>query len=312
MPHILNTGRSMQMTKRITILLLTLLMIAAVSTAQAFVIKVDDDDLSVTEGLDENIINILLLGSDSRTDNAENGRSDAIIVASIHKETGSIKLTSLYRDMWVTISGANFEDKLNTAYRYGGPNLAMKMVNEILELNITQYVVINFSGLTKIIDHAGGITLELTSMECGAINRTVESEKRPGETVTPLPVKDGEYTLNGTQALALSRQRYIDSGFARDGRHRRILIALANKVRTLSLLDQIDFVTTALQYVSTNLTLADMLDLGLIALRSGLEGIEQLELPSAGNYHYGTGGGPSRVIFDREQVRDEAHAFIYE
>ncbi|MDO5378721.1 MAG: LCP family protein [Clostridia bacterium] len=300
------------MTKRIMALLLTLLMIAAANTALALVIEVADDDLSVTEGLDENVTNILLLGSDSRTENAENGRSDAIIVASIHRETGAIKLTSLYRDMWVTISGASFEDKLNTAYRYGGPNLAMKMVNEILELNITQYVVINFSGLSDMIDHAGGVTLELTSVECGAINRTVESEKKPGETAARLSVQDGEHTLSGTQALAFARLRNIDSGFARDGRHRRLLIALADKIRTLSLLEQIDFVTTGLQYVTTNLSLADTLELSFIALRSGLQDIRQLELPSQGNYRYGSGDGPSRVIFDQTQVRDEAHAFIYD
>lgn len=294
------------MCKRLAVLLVGLLLLATASPALALPFEVADDDLSVTEGLDEDVVNLLLLGSDSRTENAENGRSDTIIVASLHKPTGQIKLTSLYRDMWVTISGASFEDKLNTAYRYGGPNLAMKMVNEILELNITRYVVINFSGFSDIIDHAGGVTLELSSLECGAINRGVDPIDAPR-----LPVKDGKYTLNGAQALVFARLRNIDSGFARDGRHRRVLISLFDQVRSLSLLEQIDFVTTSMAYVTTNLTLADMLDLGFTVLRSGLSDIQQLELPSKGHYRYGTGGGPSRVLFDQQQVRDEAHAFIY-
>jgi len=254
--------------------------------------------------------NILLVGADTRQDMLEEGRADAIMVASIHRESGAIRLISLARDMWIQIPGSSAHNKINAAYRFGGPDMMMQAVNEALGLDITKYAAINFYGFCDVIDALGGIEVEMTGTEAAHVNRTVSQEYgeiRGGR----LEGGDGVKTLSGAQALSFARIRKLDNDFGRGQRQRKVILGVLEKVGSLSLTEQIAFIRNCLECVSTNVGLGDILSLGMAIMRGGMADIQQLGLPSAGNYHYDSEDGTSKVIFKAEETRNEALAFIY-
>ena len=133
---------------------------------------VDVGSLELNENLPDNVVNILLIGIDSRSESLEesNQHGDVQIIVSINKDTGEIKLTSILRDLYVTIPGYKSKNRINVAYSRGGGELAMRTINHNFEMNIEHYVVINFFGLASIIDSLGGLDIELTKQEASAIN----------------------------------------------------------------------------------------------------------------------------------------------
>ena len=154
----------------------------------------DESKLSVTAGLSQNgkITNIALFGLDSRNHDYE-GRSDAIMVASVNGKTGKIKLVSIARDTYVNVPGYG-ETKINHAYAYGGAELAIQTINENFNLDITDYAAVNFDSLADVIDAMGGIDLEVTEEERYQINAyLLEGE----------PLREsGMVHLNGPQAVS--------------------------------------------------------------------------------------------------------------
>ena len=259
-------------------------------------IEVDPEDLAITEGLSSEWRNILLLGTD--TDSGLNyGRTDAMLILSIHTKTGAVKITSLARDMWVDIPDLKLSNRINTANWFGGPYLAMKTVNTVLELNIRNYLSINFSGLEKVIDIVGGVSLELTKEEAG---------------VTGARIRNGKALLNGEQALAYARIRKLDSNFGRNERQRKLLEALFRKVMDSS--DAVDLLrvfSEILPYMATNLKLSDILILAATASKNKDLALETLSLPQTGDYHYDSADGKSKVIFEQEATATALHRFVY-
>jgi LCP family protein required for cell wall assembly len=134
--------------------------------------SVDPAKLDLNENLPGNVVNILLVGIDGRTADMDSKNStqhgDVQIIVSINKDEGTIKLTSVLRDLYVPIPGYKSKNRINVAYSRGGGQLAMRTMNNLLELNIQHYVVINFYGLASIIDELGGIDIELTKQEAAA------------------------------------------------------------------------------------------------------------------------------------------------
>ena len=265
-----------------------------------FRVFVSADDLSVTEGLDDRRVNILLMGVDSAAQSPNRGRSDAMIICSVDKVTGNIRLASLARDLWVPIPGAG-TNRINTANAFGGPYLAIKCVNENLKLNITRYCSVNFRGFAAIVDALGGVDLEITAGEAGQINQADAGEY----------VRAGLVHLNGEQALAYCRIRKIDNNFGRNQRQRTFLQALADKV--LSGYDTgelLDIAGMLMEYMSTNLSMQDVVSL-LIPAASGTPALETYSAPEQGQYRYETIRDASVVTADLNTVADGLHAFLY-
>ena len=132
---------------------------------------IKEDDTENTVLLDDNITNILLIGSDGRTLN-ERGRSDAMMIATIDEKHKKIKLTSLARDTYVKIPGKGYE-KLNHAYSYGGATLLMETIENNFGVGITSYVNVNFASFIDIIDALGGITINVKSSELSELNKYI-------------------------------------------------------------------------------------------------------------------------------------------
>lgn len=305
------------MKKLISWILVMVLMLGAVSacaqeqsTVSSQTLENDQYNLSCTEGLPSQWRNILLIGADSRQKTIESGRADAIIVCSIHRQTGQIKLTSLLRDLWVEMDDGHYRDRINTAFRYGGPELMMKTVNETLKLNITEYVAINFYGFCDVVDSIGGVEIELGPNEAAYINKGYSADF--GDvTGKKIPADAKSAVLTGEQALGYARIRKIDSDMKRTERHRKLITAILNKVLTLGFEAQCQFVDQCLSCVATNISRAQILLIGMQILAHGMDDMEQIALPSAGNYYYVNHDGRSTYEFKKDVIVEEAHAFIY-
>ena len=213
-------------------------------------ISLDESDLSVSSQVEESLAgyrNIAIFGIDSREDTYDKGnRSDCIIIASINNATKEVKLISVYRDTYVQIEGHGL-DKITHAYSYGSAPLAIKTLNTNLDLNITEFVTVNFDAVKEIIDDVGGISMNITSEEVSHI---------PGITTA------GTYNLTGEQALAYARIRYATGGdYKRTERMRDVLTAVANKIKTFNISQLNTFVDKVLPKVYTNITASDIFSL---------------------------------------------------
>jgi len=170
---------------------------------------------------DSMVLNVLLIGSDSMSV-GDGGRSDSMILLSLDARHKKIKLTSLMRDIWVTIPGHG-QDRLNASYAFGGPQLTMETIAKNFGILVDRYAVVDFEGFLKIIDILGGVDLELTADECAYINKYSQDK----HTLRGSGVKH----LTGLQALHYSRDRNsIGSDYDRTSRQRNLLKALVGQM----------------------------------------------------------------------------------
>ena len=300
--------------------------------------EVDLSNLEPNEALPDNVFNILLLGIDSRDKDAQSmeGRSDAVIICSINKDTGSVTLSSIARDPAVEVPGYKSRKRINTAYKFGctkggstaaGAELAMKTVNRNFQMNIEHYVVVNIHGLAEIIQALGGVDMEMTRAEASAINYEL-FEKEPmdsNEGRTRLKLEDGVQHLDGMQAVTYGRIRNLkgQNDLNRNERQRHLLEVLLEQV-----MDGMDFtklltlIQTALPYGKTNLTSDELLELGSAVLSGeamkNLQGggmvLNQFSIPMVGEYGYREFGGVSLVYISERRMKttlDAMHEIVY-
>lgn len=265
----------------------------------------------------DDVINIALFGIDGRTKN-ERGRSDATMVASFDKKHKKIKLTSIMRDSYVSIDGHG-EDKLNHAYAFGGPQLAIKTLNQNFGLNIKDCISVNFEDLAHIIDKLDGVKINIKDYEVKYVNDYVKDVSL----VTGLPgtpIKGpGEQTLSGVQAVAYSRIRYAGDGdYERTQRQRTILEGLFNKINALPASKLPGVISDLLPYVETSLTPTDLISLGTQILSSGIKDMEQERFPtdnhSEGKMFKRTPNSTAQwyLTFDKEITKEQIFNYINE
>ena len=233
-------------------------------------------ELSLTDGLPDDRVNILLLGVDFLEDGQQ--RSDAMMIAS--EGYNSVRLVSVLRDTLVEIPGYG-EHKLNSAYSYGGAEMAMRVVNETFKLNITNYIVVDFSTMVDLVDAIGGVDVEIEDKELEQLNKyaydtfkkinAVNPEKY-GHYINSQPyTQGGTLHLNGLFATGYSRIRMIDSDYTRTQRQRRVLAAVLEQVKG-SVMNPLMYARLYQVYrdsVQTNLSLAELISIGEKALVAG-------------------------------------------
>ena len=185
--------------------------------------------------------NVALFGVDSREGAlTKNTRSDTIIVASINEETGECRLMSVYRDTYLNLGNDTY-NKCNAAYAKGGPMQAINMLNMNLDLDITDFVTIGFDGLIDVIDAVGGVEVEVLDSEIVHLNNyqiSMVGKSKDGETFTADAGKDyipvtnaGVQVLNGLQATAYCRIRYVGNDFQRTERQRKVIMGIVEKAK---------------------------------------------------------------------------------
>ena len=221
-------------------------------------------DSGVAESL-QGYRNIALLGIDSRADDYSPGnRSDCIIIASLNEKTNEVKLTSVYRDTYVYVeeNGNKKLDKITHAYAYGGAQNTLKSLNEALDLNITEYVTVNFDAVIAAVDALGGITINIDSSELKYINDYIDATSSSSGVSSSHITRTGSQELDGVQAVAYSRIRYTAGGdYKRTERMRDVISAMLAKAQTLSLGQLNSFANTILPRISTNITSGEILGL---------------------------------------------------
>lgn len=265
-------------------------------------IEIDKSDVGIKDEVEEklsaysdSVINIALFGIDAEDGGV--GRSDSIIIATIDTTHKKLKLISIMRDSYVTIEGHG-DDKINHAYAFGGPQLAIKTLNENFDLNIDDFVAVNFTTLPKIIDMLGGVTIDITSEEVSHI---------PGIDTA------GTYTLTGEQALAYSRIRYASGGdYVRTDRQRTVLSKVFEKVLSINFTQYPSLLSEILPMVQTNLDYSEILNLGNEVLKMGVTTLEQERFPRDG---YCEGKMIDKIYyltFDKENTVQQLHDYIFE
>lgn len=221
----------------------------------------------------EKYTNIALFGIDTRDNNMENSNSDAIIILSLDNENKTAKMISVYRDTFLDVGDGNYL-KGNAAYLLGGPEQAISMLNENLDLNIKNYLTVDFNALSEVVDAIGGITLELTEEEVGYVNGyCVETAEVTGKSYSPIsPEVKGTYTLNGVQAVSYSRIRYTEGDdFKRTERQRDVIELIVEKVRNISPNVMLDIMDKVFPLIKTNFTEKEIISLGVSILPYSLE-----------------------------------------
>lgn len=258
----------------------------------------------------ENVRNIALLGLDTRQDNNV-GRSDAIVILTVDKAHNKLKLTSIARDTYVAIEGHS-KDKLTHAYAYGKSQLAVKTLNQNFNLEISDYVTMNFFGLARVIDYINGVTVNVTEAEKNELNRNIFPEMRSLKMKCPDIALAGEQTLNGAQAVCYARIRHIDSDVQRGNRQKTVLMAMFNKAKGLGALKLPQFAQMFLKECETSLSANDIISLGSWGLISSPE-FEQLSVP---NESIPSSGkiikGVWYYVYDLETAKNNIKDFILE
>lgn len=210
--------------------------------------------------LPEGITNIALFGIDSRSKVTQTngkavvGRSDSIIILTVNTNDNTIKLTSILRDSWVPIDGHD-HNKINAAYAYGGAPLAVKTLNQLFGLNITDYVSVTLHQLWKVIDYMGGIDIHITEAERKALNGLSNSE---GFGVNQLE-KSGYVHLDGGQAMTYSRIRKIDGEDFRALRQQKVLNCLFKKAKEMPATKYPGLLKQMLAHVETSLSFNEII-----------------------------------------------------
>ena len=234
----------------------------------------DKTELGISEETksEAGITNIALFGVDARDYDGGTfaGRSDAIMVMSIDNVHHKVKLTSIMRDVRVYMGdGSPYDsgyDKLNHAYMYGGPEQAIRTINQNFGLDIQDYVTVNFASMAKIVDAFGGVNIDLTEDEISEINKNMYAlaaespESMAGDVSTYAPLSAGDgVLLNGDEAVAYGRIRAIDNDNGRVERQQEVLSALLSKASSISKLEYPSIIQQLAPLCETSLTFDKMI-----------------------------------------------------
>lgn len=184
--------------------------------------------------------NILLLGTDTRDMNdSEGSRTDCIIIVSINEDTGSVYLTSIYRDTLAKLGETSSYSKINSAFTYGGAKMAIQTVNQTLDLDVTKYFLFNFKAVVDMIDEVGGIELNIEDYEIDEMNVCIRGTASAiGEGDFTYITSTGLQKVDGIQAVAYGRMRYgVGDDFKRTERMRIVVTKLLEKVKNHEVLE---------------------------------------------------------------------------
>ena len=254
------------------------------------------EGLSVNQSLPTEWLNVLLLGTDERT-LSDSARTDAMMICSINRNTGEVKLTSIMRDLAVELKDiGKFSGTygINAANYFGGPKLAIRTVNELFDMNIQNYVMVNFFGFQKIAQALGGVDVDVSEREKDLINeRIVEQYKfavlagvdESDLTNQFLETYGPNTHLDGRQALAYARLRKLDGGdYMRVQRQQIVLDKLTQKVKTLNPLQITQLGAEMIGQVKTNMELNDIIQIAITVASNGLPSLKTFRLPVANTY----------------------------
>lgn len=278
--------------RKIFLLIVELIVLAVAVVALIFVIKttnkktgiknfeLNSEDIKVSSEVKQSIetnddlkkyTNIALFGVDVRDKNANSNtlskstRTDTIMICSINNETKEIRLVSVYRDTYLNVGNDSY-NKCNSAYARGGYEQAINMLNMNLDLYITDFVTVGFQGVINAVDAVGGVEIDVHDNEISYLNDYQASiyatEENPHKLIsdyTPV-THSGLQTLNGQQALAYCRIRYIGNDFQRTQRQRAVLEQIMKKAQRMNPAQLNQLTDEVFPLVATSFTSGELLE----------------------------------------------------
>lgn len=262
---------------------------------------------------DHSITNIALFGVDEREGETA-FRSDAIMVLTVDKQNNKLKLSTVMRDSYVPIEDHG-KDKIAHAYFYGGPELAVKTLNQNFDLNIREYATVNFNQMAQIVDAVGGVDIELSEAERKDANRSIWEQSEVAGLPPDYIGSAGLQTLNGTQAVAYARIRHVgNADFQRTSRQREVLRQIFEKVKKMNPVEYPGFAKKLLPCIETSLSIGEIMDLGGIMLRDVT--FEEMRFPDSRDLIGKDGtirvNGTDYLNLDIELTKEHMHQFIFD
>lgn len=228
----------------------------------------DEDKLNInidakTQELLDGYTNIALFGIDNRsTGKYESGNSDCIMIASINNDTKEVKLVSVYRDSFLAVDDDDDLRKLNAAYAKGGPTGAVAALNKNLDLDIKEYVAVDFNAVMEVVDALGGIELDISSKEAETMKIYINEMNEVMGTNGTAVSGPGLQTVNGIQALAYCRDRYSGGDdYGRTERQRTVISKIVEKAKAASLPTLNKVIDELFPDISTSLSSSEILGL---------------------------------------------------
>ena len=199
------------------------------------------------------------------------------IVAKNVNNTKKVKLVSIYRDTYLRVGsnsdGENVYNKANSAFCTGGPEKMMTMMNKNLDLNIVDYVTVDFKGVAEAVELLGGIDVDLKEEEIEHLNNyCVETSEVTGMDYTPLKKVAGVHHLNGVQTVAYARIRYTaGNDFRRAARQREVIYKIVEKAKNSSISTLSKVLDKVFPLIKTSLTKPEILQMGMSMLSYDIE-----------------------------------------
>ena len=237
------------------------------------------------------VVNILLIGQDRRS-NQGRARSDAMILCTINKEKKTLVMTSFLRDIYINIPdyyGRQFGgNRLNVTYAIGGMEMLDQALLDNFGVEVDHNIEVDFSGFEKVIDAVGGVNVTLTGSEAYIVGGGART---------------GENLLNGKQALEYSRIRSLDNDFGRTDRQRKVISALVDQAKTLSLTELLEVANTVFPMITTDMTNADIISYvtEFFPILMDLQ-ITTQSVPADGEYYFANIAGMSVLALDFDKV----------
>lgn len=259
----------------------------------------------------ESIENIAIFGIDGIE--GEQSRSDCILIFTIDNINEKLKLTSIIRDSYVDIPTIEKKDKINHAYAYGGPSLAVETLNKNFDLDINKFVCVNFSSFPKIIDTLGGLTIDINYDELQYINNYIRHINSINETSSSEILSTGVQKIDGTKALAYSRIRYTDGGdLERAKRQRTVFKNLFDNLKSTSITEYPKILNTLLPHIETNLSNSEIIALAMKINSLKNNGLSQSRFPEDDDSKGTMINNVYYYVFDEEATKSKIGQFIYE
>lgn len=225
-------------------------------------VEVNEDIQSETVEVMNNFKTIAVFGLDNRSNgNLTSGNSDVLIVVTINNDTKEVKMCSIYRDTYLDVGGGKFR-KSNSAFSSGGAQAAISMLNKNLDLNITNYVTVDFNAVVNCIDLLGGVEMTITDEEAHLMIGYMEEINKLTDHNSKVPEVGGTYVLDGVQATAYARIRYTaGDDYKRTERQRDVIMAMAKKAQQADLKTINSIINEVFGDIETNFSNADLISL---------------------------------------------------
>ncbi|SFR96074.1 LCP family protein [Anaeromicropila populeti] len=259
----------------------------------------------------EGVYNFLLVGEEAIGAGKSRGRTDSIMLVTLHVKQKAIKITSLMRDIYVQIPGYS-DNKLNAAYHNGGMPLLVETIQLNFQVAVDGYAKVDFESFEQLIDQLGGVEITLTEKEAAYLNRTNYISNPAYRNVIV-----GTQILNGNQALGYSRIRYVSTeteanDFGRTSRQRNVLMAIFQKYKEKSAVELIALLPDILSLVTTDRTKADLIEYISLIVTMHPDELQTMRVPIDNGYQNANIRGMSVLILeDADKNRDALHDFIF-